>query len=285
MNMMLSNLLEQPHAPRDLSRTIGRLAVRALYTELALYPKPGLVSPIDNGAHDDMTMATFMRSLFSLRSYFPQIATAGGSDFGRLQKLGIDAERRMMTVTGGINTHRGAIFNLGLLSAGAGYRISNNLPLDANAICQTVADLWSADIIASEPVDSNGSRALARHGGDGARQQAAGGYAVLREVALPAFQDTLQREGIRTAASLQSFFAIMSVLNDTNILHRAGRDGLDYVQREARNFLSSGGVFAPDHMARATDLHRAFCARRISPGGAADLLSCTIFLHDLETLP
>ncbi len=284
MNMMQPNLLQQPHAPRDISRTIGRLAVRALYTELALYPKPGLVSPIDNGAHDDMTMATFMRSLFSLRSYFPQIATAGGRHFACLQKLGIDAERRMMAATGGINTHRGAIFNLGLLSAAAGYRVSNNLPLDANTICQTVADLWGADILASEPVDSNGSRALAKHGGDGARQQAAGGYAVLRKMALPAFRTALQNGGTRTAAALQSFFAIMSVLNDTNILHRAGRDGLDYVQKEARDFLSSGGVFAPDHVARAIDLHRDFCARRISPGGAADLLSCAIFLHDLETL-
>ncbi|XUY29109.1 triphosphoribosyl-dephospho-CoA synthase MdcB [Agrobacterium sp. rho-8.1] len=287
MNMIPQPLAEQPSfGPRDISRTIGRLAVRALYTELALYPKPGLVSPIDNGAHDDMTMTTFMRSLFSLRCYFPQIALAGGatSEFPELRKLGLGAEHRMMVATRGVNTHRGAIFNLGLLSAAAGYHVSNHLRIDANAVCMTVANLWGKDILIDEPVDSHGSRALARHGGGGARQQAASGYAVLRDVALPAFQDALVKGATRNSAALQTFFAIMAVLNDTNILHRAGRDGLDYAQGQSRAFLSSGGVFAPDHLARATDLHRTFCTRRISPGGAADLLSCTLFLHDLEVM-
>src|SRR5215218_4760441 len=81
---------------------IGRAAVRALYTELALSPKPGLVSPLDSGAHDDMDMTTFMRSLFALRGYFCAIAAAGaaGADFADLQALGIAAERRMLAATG-----------------------------------------------------------------------------------------------------------------------------------------------------------------------------------------
>src|SRR5688500_7492269 len=100
------------------SAAIGRKAIHALYTELTLYPKPGLVSPIDSGAHDDMNMATFMRSLFALRSYFREIARAGSrhADFAELQSLGLAAEHRMIAATRGANTHRGAIFTLGLLA-------------------------------------------------------------------------------------------------------------------------------------------------------------------------
>ena len=112
-------------APRRSSHAaiIGRAAVRALYTELALSPKPGLVSPLDSGAHDDMDMTTFMRSLFALRGYFCAIAAAGaaGADFTDLQALGMRAERRMLEATRGINTHRGAIFSLGLLAGAAGW--------------------------------------------------------------------------------------------------------------------------------------------------------------------
>ena len=105
------------------ARRIALLAVRSLYRELALYPKPGLVSFRDNGAHRDMDAATFVRSLFSLRGYFAAIAAAGmrAARFAELQQLGLTAESRMLRATRGINTHRGAIFTHGMLAAAAGY--------------------------------------------------------------------------------------------------------------------------------------------------------------------
>jgi hypothetical protein len=109
-----------------LASRIGRLAIRSLYREVALAAKPGLVTPWGNGSHDDMDYATFMRSLHALRPYFPAIAACGSErpDFAPLQQLGIDAEADMLLATGGVNTHRGAIFNLGLLSAAAGWRLA-----------------------------------------------------------------------------------------------------------------------------------------------------------------
>lgn len=102
--------------------TIGRAAVLALYDELILAPKPGLVSLIDSGSHDDMDASTFYRSLFALRHYFTDMAALGQQrvPFSQLQTRGIAAEARMQAATGGINTHRGAIFMLGLLCAAAG---------------------------------------------------------------------------------------------------------------------------------------------------------------------
>src|SRR6185369_16379782 len=95
------------HSPNRHATEIGRLAIRSLYRELALAPKPGLVSPVDAGSHRDMDMRTFMRSLFSLRSYFATITVCGSEEgrpgFAALQRLGIVAERRMLAATGGIN--------------------------------------------------------------------------------------------------------------------------------------------------------------------------------------
>src|SRR5450830_1562357 len=107
---------------RGVAAVVARIAVRSLYTELALYPKPGLVSLRDNGAHTDMNAATFLRSLFSLRHYFADIALAGmrAAPMTELRRLGIHAETRMLRATGDVNTHRGAIFALGMLGAAAG---------------------------------------------------------------------------------------------------------------------------------------------------------------------
>src|SRR3989442_8164951 len=119
----------RPRSTALATQAIGRAATLALYEELALSPKPGLVTLTDNGSHADMDAHTFMRSLFALRSYFVRIATLGaeGAPFQVLQQCGIDAEARMLAATGGGNTHRGAIFMLGLLFAAAGDRKSTRL--------------------------------------------------------------------------------------------------------------------------------------------------------------
>ncbi|TGQ73904.1 triphosphoribosyl-dephospho-CoA synthase MdcB, partial [Mesorhizobium sp. M8A.F.Ca.ET.207.01.1.1] len=43
----------RPAAAVDCAR-LGRLAVASLHAELALAPKPGLVTPFDRGSHHDM---------------------------------------------------------------------------------------------------------------------------------------------------------------------------------------------------------------------------------------
>src|SRR5437868_5194115 len=109
--------------PASATRLIARAAITSLWHELALYPKPGLVSLRDSGAHCDMNASTFIRSLFALSRYFGEISDAGaaGAPFETLRALGIRAESRMLAATGGINTHRGAIFALGLLCATAAW--------------------------------------------------------------------------------------------------------------------------------------------------------------------
>ncbi|HEY4958815.1 MAG TPA: triphosphoribosyl-dephospho-CoA synthase MdcB, partial [Caldimonas sp.] len=251
---------------------LARAATHALHDELALYPKPGLVSFVDNGSHDDMTARTFLRSIFSLRDYFRQIAAIGAADapFAALERLGVAAERRMLRATDGVNTHRGAIFTLGLLCAAAARPGASHAgPLSATAIRARLNERWGTALAAR--VDragaSNGQRASRRHALHGARDEAACGFPVLFDVAVPTLHTAL-REGLdRRHAQLQTFFTVLASLDDTNLVHRGGIDGLRFARRQAQAFLAAGGARRADAQSHAEAIHREFVGRRLSPGG------------------
>jgi triphosphoribosyl-dephospho-CoA synthase len=264
----------------DAAAVVARHAVRSLYQELVLYPKPGLVSLVDTGSHADMDASTFVRSLFSLRRYFLDIAVAGAeaSDFNVLRGLGIEAERRMLLATGGINTHRGAIFSLGLLCAAAGRAPS----WEPERLRATLVDCWgSALSLHRGPSVSNGAMARARHAAPGAREQAAAGFPAIFELALPVLRRTLAaKRGLR-CARIDTLFTLMAELSDTNVYHRGGEEGARIVRETSLRFLERGGTAAPDWEDEALAAHRLFVAHRLSPGGAADLLAATCFVHAL----
>jgi len=259
---------------------LGRAATVALYDELALDPKPGLVSFVDNGSHRDMDAGTLLRSLFALRRYFPAIAAAGAADedFTALQRLGIAAEARMLAATGGVNTHRGAVFTLGLLCAAAGWLLSRGELLSPAALRAALLRRWGSDLeaLARRPRLSHGRDAAQRYGLRPAAAEAAMGFPVLFDVALPALRRSAHL-GPRLAR-LQTLFELMAVLDDTNLAHRGGLEGLRWAKEQAQGFLATGGTAQPDAIGRAQSLHSAFIARNLSPGGAADLLAAACWL-------
>jgi triphosphoribosyl-dephospho-CoA synthase len=265
------------------SHRIASAATLALHDELALYPKPGLVSFVDNGSHEDMSAHTFVRSIFCLRDYFRQIAILGAckAPFAGLERLGIAAERRMLAATGGVNTHRGAIFTLGLLCAASARPADpGDSALTAAALRARLATWWGAALAArvDSAVASNGRHACRRHPLHGAREEAAAGFPSLFEVAVPALR-AAQRSGLgRRRALLQTLFTVMETLDDTNLVHRGGLAGLAFARRAASDFLAAGGAHHPDALSRAEFVHRQFVAARLSPGGAADLLSAASFV-------
>lgn len=266
------------------SRSLARLAVRSLYAELALYPKPGLVSLIDNGSHDDMNAVTFMRSMFALRRYFGQIAHAGMVDapFHELKQLGIEAERRMLRATGGINTHRGAIFCLGLLCAAIGRCQAQGLALRAETIQSVLVERWGRELAGhscNAGSGSHGAQALLRYAASGAREEGARGFPSVFAVGLPALRRTLAAGRGMRLARVDALFVLMAHISDTNVYHRGGLEGALTVRRQARAFVARGGTAASDWEARALASHRDFVAARLSPGGAADLLGAVCLLH------
>ncbi len=264
---------------------MGRLAIQALYCEVALSPKPGLVTPESNGSHPDMNFATFLRSLQALRAYFPEITRLGArlAPFEALRQAGQAAESQMLQATGGVNTHRGAIFNLGWLCAAAGVLLRQNLACTAQALCATVNTRWGAAILdtAACAGNSHGALVYRRYGQGGARHEAAAGFPTVRQLGLPVYRRVKACTGSPELGAMQCLFALMARLDDTNLLWRAGPQGLHFAKTQAREFLAAGGVFSQDWPARAQRIQQAFVARGLSPGGSADLLGVTLFLDAL----
>jgi len=266
--------------PDAHAQRIGRAAIAALYDELALAPKPGLVSFVDAGSHTDMDAATFMRSLFALRHCFPRMAMLGAAQapFAALEALGIAAEVRMLAATGGINTHRGAVFTLGLLSAAAGLGHGR---FNATRLREALMSTWGVALDARRygTTASNGRRAAQAHDLRSAGDEAALGFPVVFDHAVPALMRA-RRQGLDDQrARLQTLFEIIAVLDDTNLAHRGGLAGLRFAQAQARAFLDAGGAARPDALAHAQVIHQAFVARRLSPGGAADVLAAAGFIE------
>ncbi|MCX2860344.1 triphosphoribosyl-dephospho-CoA synthase [Paucibacter sp. PLA-PC-4] len=264
---------------------IGRSATLALRDELVLSPKPGLVTLSNTGSHSDMDARTFMRSLLALRGYFVEIAHLGSelAPFTALERCGIKAEAQMLAATGGINTHRGAVFQLGLLCAAAGAASRAGVPITAARVRATLIEQWGAALRAraARPSALPGGIAARRLGLRSASEEAAAGFPVVFEVALPTLHAALAR-GLRPSlAQLDTLFHIIAVLDDSNLAHRGGAEGLAFAQRAARGFIAQGGAAVPDGLARALRIGKAFVARRLSPGGAADMLASSCWMMRL----
>ena len=267
---------------------LGRAAIVSLYDELALEPKPGLVSFADAGSHEDMDAGTFLRSLFALRHFFPRVAAQGAASaqFAPLEALGIAAEARMLRATGGVNTHRGAIFTLGLLCAAAGAARAAGLPCTATHLRATLVSRWGDALAmrATHVRDSHGARAAREHGLRSAAEEAAQGLPTLFDQVLPALRHARHAGADDRGARLHALFTAMAEVDDTNLVHRGGVRGLSDAKELARSFLAEGGGLAADAPVRAARVHALFVARRLSPGGAADLLAAACWVERVERL-
>lgn len=278
-----------PHlTPHLTPQAIGRAATLALHDELALDPKPGLVTPQSSGSHQDMDAHTFMRSLFALRGFFVRIAALGAdfAAFPRLERCGLDAEARMESVTGGINTHRGSIFMLGMLCAAAGAASAEGLAPSAPQLRRTIEDRWGSALAerALRPPMLPGGIAARRLGLRSASAEAALSFPVLFDVALPALRAARARGLADREARMDTLFQVIAVLDDSNLAHRGGLAGLRFAQRLARQWLADGGSAHPESLVSARSIGRAFMQHRLSPGGAADTLAAACWLERVGTL-
>ncbi len=268
-------------------QSIGRAATMALHDELALSPKPGLVTLVDAGSHDDMDAHTFMRSLFALRGYFVRIADLGAmqAPFEALECCGIEAEQRMLAATGGVNTHRGAIFTLGLLCAAAGAATGAGDDPTPEVLRSTLLHRWAEALAARTTRQSSlpGGIAARRHGLRSASAEAALGFPVLFEAAVPAMQAAAARGLTRQHMQLDTLFHVMAVMDDSNLAHRGGLHGLRHAQCAASTFLAAGGAARPGGVEAAFDIGRDFVGRRLSPGGAADTLAAACLVARLQS--
>ncbi len=266
---------------------VADLALKALLYEVAATPKPGLVDRCNNGAHRDMDFYTFVDSAIALRPHFALIAAMGYDFpgqaeelFSAVRPLGIEAEKAMLKATGGVNTHKGALFSLGLVCAAAGRLLRQGERVSARGLSRTVAEMTRGlvlrELAGAEPLpaQTKGMEMYRRHGARGARGQAEEGYRMVAEEALP-FMRGMAAEGLNTA-HVKTLLFIASRELDTNILSRAGADTAGWARAKCAEVLLRYTPLA------VQELDSIFIEKNISPGGAADLLSVTIFFDLLE---
>lgn len=268
---------------------VADLARRALIAEFMLTPKPGLVDQRNSGAHADMDLALFRRSANAISGWFAEFArlglTLGGAmpdgDFlCAVRAEGLRCEAAMLHATGGVNTHKGAIFCLGLLCSAAGLLLAEGGTIDRETICARVARL-TAGIVGRElghGLGTAGERAFAQHGLQGARGEASRGFPTVRETALPV-HDRLMASGLdERTVLLQVLLHLLAVNGDTNLVRRGGLAGLAHVRGRATGLLRDGGVLSPGGLARLAEFDDDLIARHLSPGGSADLVAVTWLL-------
>lgn len=279
---------------------IGRLAVMALLGEVWASPKPGLVDRENTGAHKDMTYQNFVDSAHALQHCFTRCAQAGAafsaanslddqphSDdlpqlAAKLRSIGLAGEAAMYQATGGVNTHKGAIFSLGILCAAAAF-VSLQQMEHAGQMkqLQSVAASIAASLLAEDAAEhTNGKRVLQQTGTGGIRAEALGGFDTAFSVGLSSLMEALQSDICENDAMVYTLLRIIEATEDSNLVHRGGVEGMDFAKREVRK-LTEGGPAAMT-LAEIRETDRKFIEKNLSPGGSADLLALTLFLGFLK---
>lgn len=263
--------------PTTIPYIIGHLASMALQAELDTTPKPGLVDRNDNGAHRDMDHALMQRSIQALHPYFVRLAQIGFDNpqlrHYEIQQVGIEAEQAMFKATGGVNTHKGALFSIGLAAVALGGMACSNAQL--HSLSNSIASLAS---LFPDTSGTHGSKAKANNKLKGALDNAREGYPQLFKAWLPFYLDRLA-EGDGYALH-KTLLRIMCDLDDTNIVYRTSMETMQEVQAEARRMLER--IPETTHFEAALQaMNTDYIRRNISPGGSADMLSLVVFLSNV----
>ena len=242
------------------AETLGEMAENALLAEVHFTPKPGLVDEANNGAHRDMDVPLFERSAHALRPCFEEFVRLGiqGALPAALQQAGVRAEQAMFAATGGVNTHKGAIYSGALLLHAAGRLLSGE---EEGDLCELAAQTAAAIPGAT---GTHGAAVRAQCGG--IRTEAVSGY--------PTAQAVLRQ--LRQSGPLDALLLSMSRLDDSTLWHRGGAEGAQLVRSRAADILAAP---ASEREARTRRLDAELIERNLSPGGSADLLAMAFFLE------
>lgn len=270
-------------------------AHRALLYEVSVTPKPGLVDPADVGPHPDMDVFTFIDSATALEDYWATCYQLGHTFVGahlpdlfhEIRPAGVAAEKAMFRATQGINTHKGAVFSLGVIVAAVGAQARHaayNTGATLNLVKAMLAGLTAHDFagIADKPADqlTAGERQYLKYGTTGIRGQAEAGFPVVATLSLPALR---RSRGSRTTRLLDTLLTIVAHTADSNLIKRAGTlDIVPWAQQTAQEILDAGGSQTPTGRQLLVAMNTTFKAKNLSLGGSADLLILTIYLGLME---
>lgn len=266
---------------------IAALAVESLIFEARTTPKPGLVDANNNGSHTDMNLDIFIKSARSLEPYFTQCVEIGQSRspdeiFPILRIAGIEAEKTMYKATGGVNTHKGAIYSMGIICGALGFLWQSDNPVadidEIFSVCSTLTtDSVKEDFLKIDK-STAGGRLYLEKGIKGIRGEVSEGFPSVKNIGLPAFKKALSDGFSENDAAVFALLHLLANVDDTNILSRGGTEGSIFAKSEAKEILSKSEF---PILKQVEVLDQAFIERNLSPGGCADLLAVTYFICKL----
>ena len=273
---------------RDQAQAVrlGRLACQALIAEAELTPKPGLVDRRGAGAHADLSLSIMKRSAFAIEPYFCEMAFIsnrthpGQALRERLAVIGRDAERAMLKATGGSNSHKGAIWILGLLISASALYVEDDPKV--SRIAATAKEIASFADRAAPRLVSHGELVGKRYGAAGARGEALRGFPHVVDIGLPVLRSKRASGATQTVARLDTLLSIMASLDDTCLLYRGGKKALVAAKDGAIAVERAGGSGTAIGTQKLFRLDRRLLELGVSPGGSGDLLAATLFLDAVE---
>lgn len=254
--------------PTSVPFVLGVLAAQAMRDELNLKGKPGLIGPDDNGSHSDMNYEVMMRSINAIEPYLVKLAQLSYSDempaVTIVTSIGLQAESAMLEATGGVNTHKGAIFALGMMVAGIAHSVYRLHQVDVAKIREAIMTLAQGMPATS---DTHGAAVRQKHHVKGALDMALEGYAQLFEDWMPYFQQVKEDEQAR----LRLLLHIVSTLEDNNLYHRGGAELTLESQQRCAQVADNFRIEDNEALAEWMKKHN------MSPGGSADMLALSLF--------
>lgn len=284
-----------------LLKHVADSAVQALYCELNLSPKPGLVDRCNSGSHQDMDYQTFCNSIEALAPFFTDYVHQGFHHQGNLEELfdqirdiGVGAEKAMMLATEGINTHKGANFSFAVILGATGYYLKQEpasifTQQDIEGVFLIVQQM-THNLVTKDFTDlhlkstlSYGEKLYLEKGLTGIRGEAAAGYPALRKVLLPYLRQKKTTGESSDTLFLRGMLLLMSKVEDGNILHRGGYDAWLQVKKETKE-LHQANLDSKSLHTQLVNYDEVMRERHLSPGGTADLLSLGFYLAFLEEL-
>lgn len=279
------------HFVRADRKRIASIAVQSLIDEVHTTPKPGLVDRRNSGSHTDMDIDHFIASAKALEPYFEECVKIGQETaacfpedtFPLLRQAGLAAEKTMYRATGGINTHKGVIYTLGVLCGSLGRLWMPEAPVaQIGAVLSQCAEIVRS-AVESDFACANGTTAgqalYLAHGLKGIRGEVAAGLPSVANISLPAYKEGLSRGLTSNDAGAVALLHLIARVEDTNLYHRGGSVGAAWAAAAAHALLQTSSHPAPEQLEALDD---AFITRNLSPGGCADLLAVTYFLHSLS---
>jgi triphosphoribosyl-dephospho-CoA synthase len=285
----------------DRCSLIGALARQALIAEAELTPKPGLVDRRGSGAHIDLSLDMMVQSAFAIEPFIHLMAFQAMNEHpstrlrGTLATTGRAAERAMLKATNGSNTHKGAIWTLGLLAAAAAGRdefllirggdVTNRFNSHSNSIARIAGLIASFEDPHQSSPKSHGQIVAQKFGVTGARGEAVNGFPHIVQVGLPMLRSRRCAHAPEPIARLDALLAIMTSLDDTCLLYRGGNVALQAAKDGAAAVIAAGGSSTLRGRERLLALDQRLLELRVSPGGSADLLAGALFLDTIERQP